>query len=89
MTFSPSPAQISTSNIVVDVSKTNLPSLVNSQGVVQIIPTTIMKSDNVGFSQGRSVATTSEWVGYALPKGESEISKTTENASLLSCFSSS
>lgn len=78
MIFSPSPAQISTSNIVIDVSKTNLPSFVNSQGVVQIIPTTIMKSDNVGFSQGRSVATSSEWVGYALPKGESETSSPLE-----------
>jgi hypothetical protein len=56
---------------VIDLSKPNVNSLVNSPGSVQVAPFTIMKAESVGFTQGRTVGITASWVAYALPKGMS------------------
>ena len=56
--------------VTFDLSQPHLDSLVNTPGAVQIIPTTILRTDNVAFNKGRSVGITSNWLAYALTKGE-------------------
>lgn len=38
--------------------------------IINTSPMTILKSENVGYSTGRSVAMTANWFAYALSKGE-------------------
>jgi hypothetical protein len=60
-------------NIHADLSKPNIESLVNAPGTSQIIPTTILKADRVGFTKGRSIGLTSNWLAYAMTKGMSVV----------------
>lgn len=43
----------------------------DSTDLVNTSPMTIMKTENIGFSNGRSVAMTANWFAYALSKGMS------------------
>ncbi|WWD19814.1 hypothetical protein CI109_104278 [Kwoniella shandongensis] len=53
----------------IDLSKPNLGGLVNTAGSVRITPTTLMRTDNLDFKQGRRVATTSTFLAYTMSKG--------------------
>ena len=55
---------------IIDLSEQNVDGIINSPGSVQVVPTTIMKAGNIGFTKGRRVAITSNWIAYALPRGE-------------------
>ena len=53
---------MSKQGVTIDLSQANLDSLVNAPEAAQIIPTTILRTDNVGFYKGRSVGITSDWL---------------------------
>ncbi|ORX39427.1 hypothetical protein BD324DRAFT_619680 [Kockovaella imperatae] len=67
------PERLGKDGINIDLSQSNLDSLVNSPEAIQIIPTTIMRSENVSYHKGRDVGLTSTWLAYTMSKGRARL----------------
>jgi hypothetical protein len=68
---------------VIDLSKPNVDGLITSESA-QIIPTTILRNENVGYTKGRNVGMTSGWLAYTMSKGERSSHITCEDLADLS-----
>ncbi|ORY31618.1 hypothetical protein BCR39DRAFT_525930 [Naematelia encephala] len=68
---------------IIDVSKPNLDGLINKAGTVQIIPSTIMKSEEPAYRKWRSVGVTANWFAYTMSKGRVRLIDSASGARLM------
>ncbi|KAK4683432.1 hypothetical protein P7C73_g6833, partial [Tremellales sp. Uapishka_1] len=69
-------------HIVIDISKGNIESLVNTPGTVQISPATLRPAEHIAHTTGRSVALTAGWMAYGLKRGKIRLIDRTSGARL-------
>ncbi|WWC72202.1 uncharacterized protein I206_106162 [Kwoniella pini CBS 10737] len=72
-----------TSHTIIDISKPNIQSLVNTSGAVQISPTTLMRTDSLDFKKGRRVGITNTYIAYTMSKGRVRLIDSSSGARLV------
>ncbi|WRT70042.1 uncharacterized protein IL334_007036 [Kwoniella shivajii] len=72
-----------TTHTTIDLSKPNLDSLVNTGNTVQVVPTTLMRTDSLSYRKGRRVGITNTYIAYTMSKGRVRLIDSSSGARLV------